>query len=46
VLATRVAATDAMRRRATYPDRPVKMLVGFAAGGGTDVAAQNSGAES
>ena len=24
---------------AAYPDRPVKVVVGFAAGGGTDVAA-------
>jgi tripartite-type tricarboxylate transporter receptor subunit TctC len=24
----------------TYPDRPIKMIVGFAAGGGTDVAAR------
>jgi tripartite-type tricarboxylate transporter receptor subunit TctC len=34
-----------MAQSGTYPDRPVKMLVGFAAGGGTDVAAQNHGTE-
>src|SRR5262249_21655477 len=26
--------------QATYPDRPIKIIVGFAAGGGTDVAAR------
>lgn len=40
VLATGMAATDGHAQTATYPDRPVKMLVGFAAGGGTDVAAR------
>ena len=35
-----MAATDGHAQTATYPDRPVKMLVGFAAGGGTDVAAR------
>ena len=39
-LATGVAAIDGHAQTATYPDRPVKMLVGFAAGGGTDVAAR------
>lgn len=28
------------RAQTKYPDRPVKMLVGFAAGGGTDVIAR------
>ena len=40
VLATGVAAFDGHAQSGTYPDRPVKMLVGFAAGGGTDVAAR------
>jgi tripartite-type tricarboxylate transporter receptor subunit TctC len=40
VLATGMAATDGHAQTATYPDRPVKILVGFAAGGGTDVAAR------
>jgi tripartite-type tricarboxylate transporter receptor subunit TctC len=40
VLATGLAALDGHAQSGTYPDRPVKMLVGFAAGGGTDVAAR------
>ena len=40
VLATGLAAVDGHAQSGTYPDRPVKMLVGFAAGGGTDVAAR------
>jgi tripartite-type tricarboxylate transporter receptor subunit TctC len=40
VLATSLAAFDGHAQSGTYPDRPVKMLVGFAAGGGTDVAAR------
>jgi tripartite-type tricarboxylate transporter receptor subunit TctC len=40
VLATGMAAIDGHAQTATYPDRPVKMFVGFAAGGGTDVAAR------
>jgi len=32
--------TDGRAQTAKYPDRPVKMLVGFAAGGGTDVIAR------
>jgi tripartite-type tricarboxylate transporter receptor subunit TctC len=40
VLATGLAAFDGHAQSGTYPDRPVKMLVGFAAGGGTDVAAR------
>ena len=39
-LATGMAAVDGHAQTATYPDRPVKMFVGFAAGGGTDVAAR------
>jgi tripartite-type tricarboxylate transporter receptor subunit TctC len=35
-----MAAVDGHAQTATYPDRPVKMFVGFAAGGGTDVAAR------
>ena len=40
VLATGLAAFDGHAQSGTYPDRPVKMFVGFAAGGGTDVAAR------
>jgi tripartite-type tricarboxylate transporter receptor subunit TctC len=40
VLVTAMAAIDGHTQSTTYPDRPVKMLVGFAAGGGTDVAAR------
>ena len=40
VLATGLAALDGHAQSGNYPDRPVKMLVGFAAGGGTDVAAR------
>src|SRR5262249_61107563 len=36
-----VAALAAPEGRAqTYPDRPIKMVVGFSAGGGTDVVAR------
>ncbi|MFY9838026.1 MAG: tripartite tricarboxylate transporter substrate-binding protein [Xanthobacteraceae bacterium] len=35
-----LAATAARGRSADYPDRPIKMIVGFAAGGGTDVVAR------
>ncbi|MGZ3307347.1 MAG: Bug family tripartite tricarboxylate transporter substrate binding protein, partial [Xanthobacteraceae bacterium] len=35
-----MAAIDGHAQPAAYPDHPVKMLVGFAAGGGTDVAAR------
>src|SRR5258705_9863622 len=35
-----MAAIDGHAQTARYPDRPVKILVGFAAGGGTDVAAR------
>ncbi|MGZ5845082.1 MAG: Bug family tripartite tricarboxylate transporter substrate binding protein, partial [Xanthobacteraceae bacterium] len=38
--ATGLAAIDGHAQPAAYPDHPVKMLVGFAAGGGTDVAAR------
>jgi tripartite-type tricarboxylate transporter receptor subunit TctC len=40
VLATGMVTIDGHAQTATYPDRPVKMFVGFAAGGGTDVAAR------
>ena len=40
VLATGLSATDGVTQVAKYPDRPVKIFVGFAAGGGTDVAAR------
>jgi tripartite-type tricarboxylate transporter receptor subunit TctC len=40
VLATGVSALACQAQTARYPDRPVKILVGFAAGGGTDVAAR------
>ena len=33
-------AVESHAQTAKYPDRPVKILVGFAAGGGTDVAAR------
>jgi tripartite-type tricarboxylate transporter receptor subunit TctC len=33
-------APDKSRAQSPYPNRPIKMLVGFAAGGGTDVAAR------
>ncbi len=38
---TLIAFTGSVRAQTTdYPNRPIKMLVGFAAGGGTDVAAR------
>jgi tripartite-type tricarboxylate transporter receptor subunit TctC len=33
-------AVAAVAQSGKYPERPVKMLVGFSAGGGTDVAAR------
>src|SRR5216684_3129935 len=39
-LFTLLAAPDSRAQTARYPDRPVKMLVGFSAGGGTDVVAR------
>ncbi len=39
-LATCLAATAGDAQTARYPDRPVKILVGFSAGGGTDVVAR------
>jgi tripartite-type tricarboxylate transporter receptor subunit TctC len=35
-----VLAADCAGAQSAYPDRPVRLLVGFAAGGGTDVAAR------
>src|SRR5216683_1189436 len=35
-----LAMTESRAQTARYPDRPVKMLVGFSAGGGTDVIAR------
>jgi tripartite-type tricarboxylate transporter receptor subunit TctC len=40
VLATCVAAVSASAQTAKFPDKPIKMLVGFSAGGGTDVVAR------
>jgi tripartite-type tricarboxylate transporter receptor subunit TctC len=40
VLAASLPALACEAQSAKYPDRPVKILVGFAAGGGTDVAAR------
>ena len=40
VLATCVAAGSAGAQTAKFPDKPIKMLVGFSAGGGTDVVAR------
>lgn len=39
-LVTAISVAPGHAQTAKYPDRPVKMLVGFAAGGGTDVAAR------
>jgi tripartite-type tricarboxylate transporter receptor subunit TctC len=39
-LAAALPAGEAAAQGARYPDRPVKMLVGFSAGGGTDVVAR------
>jgi tripartite-type tricarboxylate transporter receptor subunit TctC len=40
VLATGMSALACQAQTARYPDKPVKIFVGFAAGGGTDVAAR------
>jgi len=40
VLATGVSALACQAQTARYPDKPVKIFVGFSAGGGTDVAAR------
>jgi tripartite-type tricarboxylate transporter receptor subunit TctC len=39
-LISALAATGGRAQTAKYPDHPVKVVVGFAAGGGTDVAAR------
>ena len=39
-LGVSLAATASHAQTAKYPDRPVKVVVGFTAGGGTDVAAR------
>ena len=39
-LAFAVAQTLARAQDASYPNRPIKMLVGFGAGGGTDIVAR------
>ncbi len=39
-LAACLPAIESAAQTAKYPDRPVKMLVGFSAGGGTDVVAR------
>jgi tripartite-type tricarboxylate transporter receptor subunit TctC len=39
-LAASLPASDGAAQTANFPDRPVKMLVGFSAGGGTDVVAR------
>jgi tripartite-type tricarboxylate transporter receptor subunit TctC len=40
LLALAIGALSSPANAAPYPDRPVKILVGFSAGGGTDVAAR------
>jgi tripartite-type tricarboxylate transporter receptor subunit TctC len=40
VLAMGLPARDCVAQVGKFPDRPIKVLVGFAAGGGTDVAAR------
>ena len=39
-LALALATADSRAQTAKYPDKPVKMVVGFTAGGGTDVVAR------
>jgi tripartite-type tricarboxylate transporter receptor subunit TctC len=40
ILAAGVAAGSVTAQTAKFPDKPIKMLVGFSAGGGTDVVAR------
>ena len=40
VLALGIAASMARAQTTAYPNRPIRMIVGFAAGGGTDVVAK------
>jgi tripartite-type tricarboxylate transporter receptor subunit TctC len=40
LLAALALTAPAVAQAATFPDRPIKMLVGFSAGGGTDVVAR------
>ncbi|RVT97779.1 tripartite tricarboxylate transporter substrate binding protein [Rhodovarius crocodyli] len=39
-LAATALSTPALAQRARFPDRPMELIVGFAAGGGTDVTAR------
>jgi tripartite-type tricarboxylate transporter receptor subunit TctC len=40
VLVTCLSLAESQAQTANYPDKPIKMLVGFSAGGGTDVVAR------
>src|SRR5919201_5666494 len=40
LLGLAISALASLAQTTRYPDRPVKILVGFSAGGGTDVAAR------
>jgi len=39
-LAVSLPASGAAAQTARFPDKPIKMIVGFSAGGGTDVVAR------